>query len=130
MAGASPTYRPGRNLALKVPAPEFEATVAFYRDVLKFREIPGPADSATPTARFEFGDKVLWVDRMDGLSQSEIWLEIETDDPKAAATYLAEAGCIRRDEIEPLPEGSGAFWIASPSRTIHLVVGDPAQART
>lgn len=39
-------FRPGRNIAMKVPAHEYEQTAAFYRDVLEFRELGG-ADSVT-----------------------------------------------------------------------------------
>lgn len=115
-----PEFRPGRNIAMKVPAHEYERTVAFYRDVLGFREL-GEAASSTETARFEFGDKVLWVDRVPGMSQAEVWLEIVADDVEAAAGWLQQAGCARRDEIEPLPADFPAFWISNPANIIHLV---------
>lgn len=112
-------FQPGKNIAMKIPAHEYQSTVRFYRDVLRFTEIQpnGPDD----TPRFEFGDKVLWLDCMPGLSQSEIWLEVVTSDIGKASKYLKEQGCHRRDEIEPLPSGFKAFWISNPSNIIHLV---------
>lgn len=115
-----PRCHSGRNIAMKVPAHEYERTVAFYRDVLGFESL-ADADSATESARFAFGDKVLWIDRVPGLSQAEIWLEVVTEDVEAAAARLEEAGCARRDEIEPLPEGFHGFWVANPANIIHLV---------
>lgn len=112
-------FQPGRNIAMKIPAHEYQDVVRFYREVLRFKEIP--ANGADDTPRFEFGDKVLWLDNMPGLSQAEVWLEIVTSDIGQASAYLKEQGCSRRDEIEPLPDGLKAFWISNPSNIIHLV---------
>ncbi|WP_372982677.1 VOC family protein [Marinobacter sediminum] len=112
-------FQPGRNIAMKIPPHEHQNTVCFYRDILRFKEIPATGRDDTP--RFEFGDKVLWLDKVPGLSQAEIWLEVITSDIGKAAAYLKEQGCRRRDEIEPLPDGLKAFWISSPSNIIHLV---------
>jgi catechol 2,3-dioxygenase-like lactoylglutathione lyase family enzyme len=119
----TPHYAPGRNIAMKVPSHEYERTVAFYRDVLGLEELKGAPQSATDTVRFAFGDKVLWIDRMAGMSQAEIWLEIVTHDVEGAAAHLEAHGCARRDEVEPLPPGFEGFWISSPSNIIHLVTG-------
>lgn len=113
-------FRPGRNIAMKVPAHEYEQTVIFYRDVLGFEAL-ADASSSTESVRFAFGDKILWVDRMPGLSQAEIWLEVIADDVEAAAERLQQAGCARRDEIEALPPDFEGFWIANPANIIHLV---------
>ena len=91
----------------------------FYREVLRFKEITGT--NADDTPKFQFGDRVLWLDCAPGLSQSEVWLEVVTTDIDKAAEYLKEYGCRRRDEIELLPEGLKAFWVASPSNIIYLV---------
>jgi hypothetical protein len=112
-------FQPGRNIAMKLPTHEHQDTVRFYRDVLRLKEIPPTGPDDTP--RFEFGDKVLWLDCVPGLSQSEIWLEIVTNDIGQASDHLKGHGCYRRDEIEPLPDGLNAFWISSPSNIIHLV---------
>ena len=120
----TPRYAPGRNIAMKVPAHEFKSTVAFYREVLRLEEMEGTVPSATDTVRFAFGDKVLWIDRVPGMSQAEIWLEIVTDDVEGAAAHLEGHGCARRDEVETLPPGFEGFWISSPSNIIHLVAGE------
>lgn len=113
------SFEPGRNIAMKIPPHEYDSTLRFYRDVLKFKQIPATGADTTP--RFAFGDKVLWLDRVDSVSQAEIWLEVIASDIEAAADYLKTVGCHRRDEIEPLPDGMKAFWIASPANIIHLV---------
>lgn len=112
-------FEPGRNIAMKIPTHEYQDTVHFYRNVIRLNEIPPTSEDSTP--RFEFGDKVLWLDCVDWISQAEIWLEIVTSDIAQAATVLQESGCHRRDEIEPLPQGFKAFWISSPSNIIHLI---------
>ena len=114
-----PAFTPGNNIAMKIPSHEYDQTLRFYREVLRFRETTGNEPGDTP--RFEFGDKVLWLDRMPGLSQAEIWLEVVASDIDKAAEYLRAQGCTRRDEIEPLPAGMQAFWIANPANLIHLV---------
>jgi catechol 2,3-dioxygenase-like lactoylglutathione lyase family enzyme len=116
-----PTFEGGRNIAMKVPVHEFDATVAFYRDVLGLRPIPGPAQSSTESVRFDFGGAVLWIDRVPALSQAELWLEVVTRDLTGAGRHLEEHGCVRRDEIEALPDGFRGFWVSSPSNIIHLV---------
>ena len=70
---------------------------------------------------FEFGSNQLWIDRVEGLSQAEIWLELSTADVGAAADYLGAAGVVRRDEIEPLAKNTQGFWITSPASIIHMV---------
>lgn len=118
---ARPHYSPGRNIAMKVPPHQYEATLRFYRDVIGLQ----PIDTQAPSIAFAFGDKQLWIDRSPGLSQSELWLELTTDDAKAAAAHLAAAGVVRCDEIEALPDGMQAFWIASPADVVHLVCAQP-----
>jgi predicted enzyme related to lactoylglutathione lyase len=120
----TPRYSPGRNIAMKVPSHDYERTVGFYREVLRLEELEGAPQSATETVRFAFGDKVLWIDRVAGMSQAEIWLEIVTDDVEGAAAHLEAHGCARRDEVEPLPPDFKGFWISSPSNIIHLVTGE------
>ncbi len=107
---------------MKVPAHEFEITVNFYRDILGFKEIKESSSiQECQSARFQFGDKILWIDKVETLSQAEIWLEIEVDDIQAASRYLEGQNCIRRDEIEPLPEGFKGFWLSNPANIIHLI---------
>lgn len=117
MRDTRPTFRGGRNIALKTPAHQYEAGVAFYRDVLDLPQLDSHAESEV----FEFGPLILWVDRMERLSQAEIWLEVVTDDTAAADAHLEAAGVDRVDAIEPLPEGFEGFWIVSPAGLVHLL---------
>ncbi len=117
----NPSFKPGNNIAIKVPSHEFDATVAFYRDVLGFTQKQVPSPDNFQSVAFEFGDKTLWVDKIAGISQAEIWLEVLADDIENAERYLAQSGCARRDEIEPLPDDFKGFWISSPANIIHLV---------
>lgn len=113
-------FAPGRNIAMKVPPHQYEATVRFYRDVVGLT----PIDSQPPEVGFEFGDKQLWIDRVPTVSQAEIWLELVTDDLGAAAEQLADAGVVRCDAIEPLPAELPGFWVTNPAAIIHLVCKD------
>lgn len=114
------TFTAGRNIAMKVPPHQYEATIHFYRDVLGLEEITKHA----PSVGFKFGYNNLWIDRVPGISQAETWLEIVTDDLESASVHLREAGIVRCDEIEPLPKGFQGFWVSSPASIIHLVCKD------
>lgn len=116
-----PKFSAGKNIAIKVPVHEFEQTVAFYRDILGFEQTESSSPDDFESVTFKFGDKNLWVDKIAGISQAEIWLEVVTDDIETASTYLADKDCSRRDDIEPLPQGFKAFWLANPANIIHLV---------
>ena len=106
---------------MKVPAHEFDRTVSFYRDVLGLEKVEAEPSDTKDSVIFRFGDKRLWIDKVSGISQAEIWLEVVTDDIDAASAYLEGKDCTRRDDIEALPEGFHGFWIAGPSNIIHLV---------
>jgi hypothetical protein len=112
-----PVFSAGRNIAIKVPPHEYSRTVHFYKDIICLPVVEDGADSAV----FMFGDKRLWIDKADTVSQSEIWLEIATNDIEEAARYLRSKGVISRSGIEELPEGFQGFWISSPANIIHLV---------
>ena len=113
----TPSFAGGRNIAMKVPPHQWEATVAFYRDVLGLKLL----ENHLPNVGFEFGSNQLWIDRVEGMSQAELWLELAASDIPEAAKHLAKAGVVRCDAIEPLPEGYEGFWIASPAAIIHMV---------
>lgn len=117
-----PNFAGGRNIAMKVPPHLYEATVGFYRDVASLE----PLDNHPTHIGFWFGACQLWIDRVVGLSQAELWLELVADDVPAAAAHLAAAGVVRCDDIEPLPEGFEGFWISNPASIIH-VVSKPGQ---
>jgi len=112
-----PSIHPGRNIALKVPPHQFDETVTFYRDVLQLPELQG-TDSIIG---FDFDGKDIWIDSVATLSHAEVWFEIYADNLPEAEAYFEEAGTIRRDEIEKLPNGFQGFWIANPAGLIHLV---------
>ncbi len=116
-----PKFTSGKNIAMKVPVHEFDRTVVFYRDILGFEEVNASSPDDIEGVTFKFGDKNLWIDKIAGLSQAEIWLEIVTDDIEMASQYFKKSNCIRRDEIEPLPEGFKGLWLANPANIIHLV---------
>jgi hypothetical protein len=115
----TPAFRGGRNIALKVPAHQFDATIESYR-ALKI-----PIRSRTESSVcFEFGPIWLHVDRVTHLSQAEIWLEFITTDVAASADVVARAGFVRCDEVEALAEDFDAFWVSSPASIVHLVAGE------
>lgn len=120
--GAKPAFRAGRNIAMKVPPHQFDATVAFYRDVVALPHLGSYRHSES----FEFGSVRLWIDRVERLSQAEIWLELQSDDTERAARLLETADVVRCDEIEPLPGGFDGFWIANPAGIVHLI-GHPEE---
>ena len=116
-----PNFRPGKNIAIKVPAHEFDRMVEFYKIIIGLKQKDTNSRDDFDSIAFEFGDKNLWVDKISELSQAEVWLEIESDNAADAKSYLEEQGCVIRNEIEPLPSGFNGFWLSSPSNIIHLV---------
>ncbi len=115
-----PHFSGGANIAIKCPSHTYEQTLAFYRDTLGLPLIEEEADGCI----FQFGPNRLWIDRVPNLSHPDIWLELETNDTEAAASYLKINGIPRRDEVEQLREDFDGFWISDPAGVIHLVVGD------
>lgn len=105
---------------MKVPPHQWTAAVAFYRDTLGLHELENPFTSGPQSVGFAFGPNQLWIDRVPGMSQAELWLEVTTADTTAAADHLATAGVARCDEIEHLNSDS-AFWITNPAAIVHLV---------
>lgn len=103
---------------MKVPPHQYDATVAFYRDLLGLEQIGGPAGDAVG---FIFGANNLWIDRVPTVSQAELWLEIVTDNTAEAAEALADAGVARCDEIENLGDSFDGYWVSSPAAIVHLV---------
>lgn len=107
----------GINIAMKVPPHQYEATLAFYRDVVGLKPVEGKA----PAIGFELGPNRLWIDEAPGMSQAEVWLELYSNDFPSAAAHLAKAGVIRCDKIEPLPEGFRGGWFINPANIVHMV---------
>jgi hypothetical protein len=111
-------FEGGKNIAMKVPPHQYEATVQFYRDLLRLEPISGPGGDAVG---FKFGANNLWIDRVPAMSQAEMWLEIVTNDTAEAARVLTDAGIVRCDQIEKLGSDFDGFWISSPAAIVHLV---------
>jgi predicted enzyme related to lactoylglutathione lyase len=123
---SQPTINGGINIAMKIPRADYDATVAFYRDVLGLdpREV---ADTGAPTVSrshtVTFGPNTLWLDCVDSFSRSDIWLELRTDDLGAATERLARAGIGTVDEIEQHEEvGTTSHWVRDPAGTVHHLV--------
>jgi hypothetical protein len=120
-----PLFQGGPNIAIKLPPHVFDSTVSFYRDTLRLPQLT----EYNPNHVFQFGANVLWLDRIEQLSQAEVWLEILTSDIEAAKQHFATQGITRCDEIEPLPSGFSGFWLLSPASIVHLAVPMMADAR-
>ena len=84
---------PGKNIAVKVPRYRWEDTVAFYRDRVGLK----PIRVQLETVAFEFGEMILWIDKVEHQSQTDVWFELLTDDPDDALRAL---DCQARDELE------------------------------
>jgi len=106
----------GVNIAMKVPAHEYDDVIAFYRETLGLEEIEGGADVS-----FRFGSNRLWIDRVAQLSQAEVWLEMVTADFASAARRLEQSSVVRNDAIEPLPATMQAGWFFNPAGIVHLL---------
>jgi hypothetical protein len=91
------TIRGGDNIALKIPTYCYDATVAFYRDVLR---LPFTGEDLGSPG-FEFGANTLWLDHISRYARSDVWLQVRTADVDGAAARLAQQGVPLREEIEP-----------------------------
>ncbi|HEV7437841.1 MAG TPA: hypothetical protein VGO22_23715 [Pseudorhizobium sp.] len=105
--------RPGKNIAIKVPAYKWEETVDFYRRKIGLEVVKELSNSTG----FAFGDLTLWIDRVQRQSQVDVWLELLTNDPDRALEHF---GSPRRDELEPLDDVNG-HWTSDPAGVVLLV---------
>lgn len=120
MKSGTPKFSGGNNVAIKIPKHKYAETVHFYKEIVKlpYKGKEGKSHS------FQFGQLTLWLDEVDSYSQTDVWLEMFTDDTEKAITYLEGAGISRRDEIEPL-EGIDGHWVSDPAGVIHLLMKEP-----
>ncbi|TDC81747.1 hypothetical protein E1193_13955 [Micromonospora sp. KC606] len=122
---SEPEFTAGLNIAMKIPKAQYEATVAFYRDTLGFDVKEGDvsyAPTVWKTHSVQFGPSTLWLDCVDNYSQSDLWLQLHTDDLDAAASKLADIGIHPCDEVEPLENlDSRTHWIKNPAGVVHLL---------
>lgn len=112
----TPTFRGGRNIAMKVPAHQFDDTIKSYRAL----KIPVRSQSESSVC-FEFGPIWLHIDKVTNLSQAEIWLEFIASDMAGSAEAVERAGFVRCDQVEELPADFAGFWVSSPASIVHLV---------
>ncbi len=107
----------GIDIAMKMPAFQYEDTIAFYRYVIGLEEIT----DKPPAVGFALGPNKLWIDRSPAMGQAEVWLEFLIDDFERAAARMLEAEVVRCDAIEPLPDGFRGGWITSPANIVHML---------
>lgn len=125
----SPEFTAGLNLAMKIPKAHYDATVAFYRDVLGFDVAEDDASHAPTVSRthsVRFGPNTLWLDCVDNYSRPDLWLQLHTSDLDQATLKLADIGIHPCDEVEPL-EGleTRTHWIKNPAGVVHLLAETP-----
>ena len=110
-------FHGGLNIAIKIPKSKYEQTVAFYRDILKLeveeKAITNPTVSRTHEVKF--GPNIVWLDCVDNYTQSEVWLDLKTDDVVSATEYLKSQGINTCDELEQIP--NDMHWIMDPAGT-------------
>lgn len=119
MSDTNLKFRGGRNIAMKLPPHQYEATIKFYRDTLGL-DVKQTSDNSHAV---DYGPIRLWLDRCAKTSHAELWLDIGTSDTKAAATHLASKDVVRCDAIEELPANFDGYWITSPAGVVHIVSG-------
>lgn len=119
MIDTKPKFRGGRNIAMKLPPHQYDATLKFYRDTLGL-EVKQTSENSHSV---DYGPIRLWLDRCERTSHAELWLDIGTDSSKNAAKHLAAEGVVRCDAIEKLPESFDGYWIANPAGIVHIVTG-------
>jgi predicted enzyme related to lactoylglutathione lyase len=114
-------FEGGINIAVKIPKGKYEATVTFYRDILKLdvEERPITNPTVSRTHRVGFGGNVMWLDCVDNYTHSETWLELNVEDVPAATEYLKAQGISTCDELEELP--GDMHWITDPAGSVYIV---------
>jgi hypothetical protein len=112
--------RSGPNIAVKVPPRQWDRTVRFYAETLGLPRI----DSAGPVMIFALGQDRLRIDRVESLTEPEVWLEFQTDSRATTTALLSDEGFVHGDSVDALPAGFKRFWIASRTEFMHLLPQD------
>ncbi len=114
-------FKGGVNISMKIPPEKYDETVAFYRDILLFdvEEVPITRSAVLATHRLEFGQNILWLDCVEGITDSKISLEICTEDIESATNYLRINDVTICDEAEKIDPSM--HWIKDPAGNILLV---------
>jgi catechol 2,3-dioxygenase-like lactoylglutathione lyase family enzyme len=99
-----------------VPRYRFAETVAFYRDTLGLPVLGKDGTSES----FRFGSVRLWLDCVDHQSQTDVWLELFSDDPTRPSPTSRSAASSAREEVEPLGDFPG-HWVSDPAGVIFIV---------
>lgn len=111
-------FEAGINIAIKVPKSKYEATVNFYKEILKLeveeQAINNPTISRTHQVKF--GSNVLWLDCVDNYTHSETWLQLTVPNVEEATQHLLLNGVNTCDELEKLT--SNMHWIQDPAGTV------------
>lgn len=119
-----PVFEGGVNIAIKIPLDKYDQTIRFYHDILGFELTPYFHEYTGQSHYCRFGTLTLWLDRVDHFSQTDIWLELNTDDMQQATAYLSENGVNFRPELEELPDHMKANWISDPAGVVILLKED------
>ena len=106
MADSQQLFTGGRNLALKLPSHEFEDASRFYREVLGLKQL----DDYLPSVVFEYGANLLWLDRVETMTQAELWLELRTPDTAAAAKRVDQHRVTRCDAYDTAASCTARSW--------------------
>ncbi|MDA3615970.1 SRPBCC family protein [Polluticaenibacter yanchengensis] len=114
-------FRPGCNIAMKIPVDKYSDTVAFYRDILLLdvTEISIEHPTVLKTHKVLFGHSVLWLDCIKGIEESALWLEIVTNNIDNATSYLLSNNINTHDYLEAIPENM--HWIKDPAGTVMIL---------
>ncbi|HSJ67056.1 MAG TPA: VOC family protein [Anditalea sp.] len=116
-----PQFRGGMNIALKIPKHVYEQTISFYRDVLGFELSKEESDFFPECYSCQYGQIKLWFDRLDSYAQTDVWMDLETDDIASAREYLKSHRVPFRNELEKLPPDYKADWISNPAGVVMLL---------
>jgi len=122
-------FKAGINIAIKIPKSKYEATVAFYRDILMLDVEEKPITNPTVSRTYEvkFGDNIIWLDCVDNYTHSETWLQLVVPDIEQATNYLQSSGVQTCDELEDLPKNM--HWIQDPAGTVFNLQEDESKLK-
>lgn len=116
-----PVFDGGVNVAIKIPLDRYDQTVGFYQHILGFELTPYFHENTGQSHYCRFGTLTLWLDRVDHFSQTDIWLELNTDNIESARTYLSENGVNFRPELEELPADFKGNWLSDPAGVVMIL---------
>jgi hypothetical protein len=119
-----PAFDGGINVAVKIPLYKYNEVIRFYGEVLGLELTPYFSAYTGQSYSCRFGTLTLWLDCVPHNSQTDIWLELNTDDIETAKDYLSEKGVNFRPELERLPDNIPAEWISDPAGIVMILKED------